>query len=125
MEYFELAFMNFPQFLVFHGNCMVGIILRGYLTIGTVNFPKYPVSFHCNNTKNLVKKRHLIIRNIRDTIFLLQKFKIFLPLRHYPPPPPSSLIAIGTISPHNVWTKIALFFGKYCNKQVKIPTDNL
>ena len=28
-------------------------------------------------------------------------------------------------SPHNYWTKIALFYGKYCNKQVKIPTDKL
>ena len=28
-------------------------------------------------------------------------------------------------SPHNFWTKIALFFGKYCNNQVKIPTDKL
>ena len=49
------------------------------------------------------------------------------PLR---PPPPSSLMAIGTsfflvlkqpktdfdnfFSPHNFWTKKALFFGKYC-----------
>ena len=57
---------------------------------------------------------------------------------------PSSLMAIGTFfldfffslkiakngfwqlfSPHNFWTKIALFFGKYCNNQVKIPTDKL
>ena len=28
-------------------------------------------------------------------------------------------------SPHNFWTKIALFFGKYCNNQVKMPTDKL
>ena len=28
-------------------------------------------------------------------------------------------------SPHNFWTKIALFFGTYCNNQVKIPTDKL
>ena len=58
------------------------------------------------------------------------------PLRPYPPP--SSLMAIGTFfkiaengfwhfffSPHNFWTKIALFFGKFCNIQVKIPTDKL
>ena len=28
-------------------------------------------------------------------------------------------------SSHNFWTKIALFFGKYCNNQVKMPTDKL
>ena len=58
-----------------------------------------------------------------------------------PPRAPSSLMAIGTFfflglkypktdfvnffSPHTFWTKIALFFGKYCNNQVKMPTDKL
>ena len=58
------------------------------------------------------------------------------PLRPYPPPPElngqrnfffSLKIAKTDLdnffSPNNFWTKIALFFGKYCNIQVKIPTD--
>ena len=28
-------------------------------------------------------------------------------------------------TPNNFWTKIALFFGTYCNHRVKIPTDKL
>ena len=66
------------------------------------------------------------------------------PLRPYPPPPlelnghrifffldfflvlksPKTDFD-NLFSPHNFWTKIALFFGKYCNNQVKIPTDKL
>ena len=58
-------------------------------------------------------------------------------IKAFTPSPPSRLMALGTFflnsrkriltffSPHNIWTKIALFFRKYCNNQVKIPTDKL
>ena len=115
-----------PRWLIFYSSIFSLFLFGGFL-------PPIPSQWS-NHSKMLLFFACLPLGKPQKNPSLMAR-----PLRPYPPPPLELnghrnffffLKQLKTdfdnfFSPNNFWTKISLFFGKFCNIQVKIIIDKL